>query len=226
MKKILLILGGILIVVFIGVLIFVHSFNHKPLPDYNKNIKLTGLIDEVQVFRDENGIPHIIANNEEDLYRASGYVTAQDRLWQMDLIRRATQGTLSEIFGKDFVKTDLLLRALQISQKSNKIYSDLSSQEKAAIDAYADGINQFIQQNSSKLPIEFKILGYKPKNWTPQNSLNVISYIAWDLVMAWSNEITLYKIQQKVVCLSTLPKINGSELIICMLRHKPVYQGF
>jgi len=198
MKKFITFFFLAVFVIALGVFIFVKSFTKKPLPDYNENISLNNLKSDVQVFRDENGIPHIIAENEEDLYRAAGYVTASDRLWQMDLIRRATQGNLSEIFGADFFQTDMILRALQISTKSEEIYKTLSNEEKLALEAYADGINQYIEQNERKLPIEFKILKYKPEKWIPQNSLNIIGYIAWDLVMAWSNEITLFKIQQKV----------------------------
>ncbi|MBN2662508.1 MAG: penicillin acylase family protein [Bacteroidales bacterium] len=198
MKKILVILFVSLIIIVIGLVVFLKKFNTTPLPDYNQNITLLNLNSEVEVYRDENGIPHIIAQNEEDLYRAAGYILASDRLWQMDLIRRATQGTLSEIFGADFFKTDLMLRSLKIEQKSEEIYQNLPNDQKLVLDAYADGVNQYIQQNSKKLPIEFKILGYKPAQWQPQNSLNIIGYIAWDLVTAWSNEIALYKIQQRV----------------------------
>ncbi|MEA3450672.1 MAG: penicillin acylase family protein, partial [Bacteroidota bacterium] len=224
MKKALLIIGGIIVLLVIGVLIFLRLFTHNPLTDYNQNIVLNNLEAEVQVFRDENGIPHIIAENENDLYRAAGYVTAEDRLWQMDLLRRATQGTLSEIFGEDFIKTDLLLRALQISQKSEMVYKKLSKVEKDALDAYADGVNQFIQENIDKLPIEFKILGYKPAAWTPQNSLNAVGYMAWDLVTAWSNEITLYQIQQKVdsaLFAQFIPNFEGDSTIYHLATNIP-----
>ena len=210
--------------IVIGILIFLRVFSHKPLTDYNQNIVLNNLEAEVQVFRDENGIPHIIAENEKDLYRVAGYITAEDRLWQMDLLRRATQGTLSEIFGDDFIKTDLLLRALQISQKSEMIYEHLSEKEKIAIDAYADGVNQFITENINKLPIEFKILGYKPAEWLPQNSLNAVGYMAWDLVTAWSNEITLYKIQQKVdsvLFTDFIPNFDGDSVIYHLAENMP-----
>lgn len=198
MKKFFTILFLSFIVVFAGAFIFIKKFNNKPLIDYNQDIVLTNLHSEVEVYRDENAIPHIIAQNEEDLYRVAGYVIASDRMWQMDLIRRATQGNLSQIFGADFFKTDLMLRALKIDEKSELIYQNLSPEQKLALDAYSDGVNQYIQQNIKKLPIEFKILGYEPAEWKPQNSLNIIGYIAWDLVTAWSNEITLFKIQQQV----------------------------
>jgi penicillin amidase len=134
----------------------------------------------------------------------------------MDLIRRATQGRLSEIFGKKLVKTDLMLRALNISQKSDKVYKTLSPQIKNCLDAYADGVNQFIEQHKNSLPFEFKILNYKPQKWTPQNSINVVGYIAWDLVMAWNNEITLYQIQQKLdssLFKDFIPNFNSDSVI-------------
>lgn len=198
MKKIIIILTSALALIIISAIIFIKIFTNKPLPDYNQNVNLKNLENEVTVYRDNYAVPHIIAKNEQDLYRTAGYITAQDRLWQIDLIRRATQGTLSEIFGKDFFQIDLLLRALQINQKSEEIYKKLPKEQKIITDAYADGINQYIEQNYKKLPIEFKILGYKPKKWLPQNSLNIIGYMAWSLVSAWNNEIPLYKIQQKV----------------------------
>ena len=198
MKKVIFIILIILVVIIAGLFIFLRSFSHKPLTSYDGTINLKGLHHEVTVYRDSDGIPHIIAKDEHDLYLAFGYVISQDRLWQMDLIRRATQGRLSEIFGKDFVKTDLMLRSLLISQKSDTIYNHLPENLKNNLQAFADGINQYIEANKKRLPIEFKILGYKPEPWTPQNSLNLVGYIAWDLVMAWGNEITLYQIQNKV----------------------------
>ena len=195
MKKILFIILVILGVIIAGFFIFIHSFSHRPLTSYNATVKLKGLHNKVTVYRDSDAIPHIIAKDEHDLYLAFGYVISQDRLWQMDLIRRATQGRLSEIFGKDFVKTDLMLRSLLISQKSDTIYKHLPKNLKENLQAFANGVNQYIAANKKRLPIEFKILGYKPEPWTPQNSLNLVGYISWDLVMAWGNEITLYQIQ-------------------------------
>lgn len=198
MKKVFFISLTILVVLIIGVFVFIRIFTHSPLPDYNEDISLNNLQDEVEVYRDENAIPHIIAQNEHDLYMTAGYITAEDRLWQMDLIRRATQGNLSQIFGKDLFKTDILLRALEISAKSEMIYESLNQEQKEILLAYAEGINQYIKQNSKKLPIEFKILGYKPEKWTPENSLNIIGYIAWDLVSAWNSEILLFQLQQQI----------------------------
>ncbi|MDA3904897.1 MAG: penicillin acylase family protein [Bacteroidales bacterium] len=199
LKKILLSLLLILIVVAIGAYIFVNHLSTKAIPDYNQTVELRGLTDEVQVFRDSLAVPHIYAKNETDLYRTVGFVMAQDRMWQMDLLRRVTQGRLSEIFGSDLINTDLFLRALRIPEKSEMMLADITIEQSAALNAYADGVNQYIEQYADKLPPEFSILGYKPEPWEPGNSLNVTGYMAWDLAgSAYSAEITLYKIIQSI----------------------------
>lgn len=87
-------------------------------PQYEGIIVIPGLTDSVTVFRDERGMPHIYATWEHDLYLATGYITAQERLWQMDLVRRSSTGRMAEIFGKAFVQTDILTRCLRIEEKS------------------------------------------------------------------------------------------------------------
>lgn len=216
MKKFLIILVSSIVILIVGAIIFINKFSHNPLPDYNKDIKIKSLIDDVEVYRDKNGVPHIIAQNQNDLYFAAGYVTAQDRMWQMDLIRRATQGNLSQIFGKDFFNTDIMLRALKITEKSEMIFDSLNTDMKNVLISYTEGVNQYIENNYNNLPIEFKILGYKPEKWEPTNSLNIIGYIAWDLVSAWSNEMTLFKIQNNIdssLFKTFLPNFDGSGTI-------------
>lgn len=198
-KKILFSVLLLLIVVAIGAYFYINHLSKKAIPDYNQTVELRGLTDEVSVYRDSLAIPHIYAKNEADLYRTVGFVMAQDRMWQMDLLRRVTQGRLSEIFGKDLVNTDLFLRALRIPEKSEMMLADISPEQRAALEAYADGVNQYLEQYADKLPPEFTILGYKPEPWEPGNSLNVTGYMAWDLAgSAYSAEITLYKIIQAI----------------------------
>ena len=181
MKKILIILGIVLGVVVIGGLIFIGQFKTRALPDYNRDIKLAGLNAEVTVIRDSFAIPHIYAENEHDLYLAVGYAMAQDRLWQMDLLRRVTQGRLAEIFGKDLVDADMLFRALRFTEKSRRVFSKTDRNAQICLESFADGVNQFIKQAGKKLPPEFGLLGYKPEPWLPEHSLNLIGYMAWDL---------------------------------------------
>lgn len=177
--------------------IFCH-FNNRSVPDYNMNFELNHLQDKVEVYRDSFAVPHIYAQNELDLYRVVGYLTAQDRLWQMDVLRRATQGRLSEIFGKPMVKTDILMRALRIPDKSKKVYDTSDSSVKKILEAYTDGINQFLTKNTHRLPVEFAILGYRPERWKPTDCINLIGYIAWDLNGSWNAEVILHKLETKL----------------------------
>lgn len=188
----------LLIVLFSVGLIFVNKTSIRALPTYTGEIDLKNLTSEVHVYRDDAAIPHIYAQNAEDLYRAVGYTMAQDRLWQMDLLRRATTGTLSEIFGKRMLDTDMLLRALRITQKSQNIMKTLDPEMRLALYAYADGINQYIDELGKDLPPEFTILRYKPAHWEPVHSLNMIGYMSWDLACGYGNEMGLYKLTQAV----------------------------
>jgi penicillin amidase len=209
LKKIfvaLLILFGIGLI--IGIL-YVRQLSRKGLPDYNAEVKLEGMHSEVTIYRDAYAVPHIYAENEQDLYRATGYVMAQDRLWQMDLFRRATTGRLSEIFGPDLVETDLLMRALRIPEKSQMVLNRQDRDIQDSLEAFADGVNQFIRKNQKNLPLEFSLLGYKPEEWVPEHSLNLIGYMAWDLASPWRSETLLFKIAQRIG--SENPKL--SELI-------------
>jgi len=198
LKKGLLIAAVLVFVLLVFGFLFINRIATRGLPDYTGEIQLSNLTAPVTVQRDQYGIPHIFAKNELDLYRATGFCMAQDRLWQMDLIRRATQGRLSEIFGKDLVNTDLLLRALQIPQKSEWVWSKSDPVIKANLEAFADGVNQYIQSQGKDLPPEYLILDYTPDPWKPQQCINLISYMAWDLTLPWNVEAALHKIATKI----------------------------
>jgi penicillin G amidase len=198
MKKILVAVGVFLAVVLLGALIFIGQFKTRALPDYNEDVKLSGLTAEVTVIRDSFAIPHVYAENEHDLYLAVGYTMAQDRLWQMDLLRRVTQGRLAEIFGADLVDADMLFRSLRFSEKSRRVFSTADENMRVCIESFAEGVNQFIEQAGKKLPPEFGLLGYQPEPWLPEHSLNLIGYMAWDLSTGYPYEVLLDKFQQKL----------------------------
>ena len=198
LKTTLLVIGIIIIIVLIAGKIIINKISNKALPDYSSDVKIESISNEVTIYRDEYAIPHIIAKNEKDLYIAVGYVLAQDRLWQMDLLRRATQGRLSEIFGDDMVNTDLMLRSLQIPKKSKIVLDSSDVNIKQALSAFAIGVNEYINTHLNKLPVEFTVLGYKPEPWMPEHSVNLIGYMAWDLTCGWTAEIALHEIRKVV----------------------------
>ncbi len=195
-KKIFVALAVLVLVVMVVAGVFIRHISRKALPDYNKSLALEGLIDEVKVYRDNMAIPYIIAQNEHDLYFATGYVMAQDRLWQMDFLRRVTQGLLAEIFGEDMIENDIFLRALRMPEKARWVLDNSEPEIIAAIDAFAAGVNLFIEQNQKKLPLEFTILGYKPDPWKPIHSASLIGYMAWDLSGSWGAESSMHRLRQ------------------------------
>ena len=194
-KRLLLFAGVLIIIALFAGFLVLNNIKKSALPDYSKDLNIPGLRGEVTVLRDSFAIPHIYADNDKDLYMATGFVMAQDRLWQMDLLRRVTQGRLSGIMGRDQSDTDLLMRALRIVEKSRKILLHSDPEIVSALDAFSEGVNYYIE--NFPLPPEFKILGYTPEPWLPEHSLNLIGYMSWDLTSGWNTELLLYKIGQK-----------------------------
>jgi penicillin G amidase len=153
-------------------------------------ITVKGLKETVTIRRDERGIPYIEAKNDEDLYFAQGYVTAQDRLWQMDLFRRNARGELSEVLpnvpNSPALDQDKLHRTLGFAQVVEAEVAQASPESRAVLEAYAAGVNAYISSLDQKsLPPEFRILGYTPKPWTPADSLIVIKIFFEALSNTW-----------------------------------------
>ncbi|MDQ3132387.1 MAG: penicillin acylase family protein, partial [Acidobacteriota bacterium] len=146
-----------------------------PLPE--KTLAVSGLREAVTVRRDGRGIPYIEAKNEADLAFAQGYVTASDRLWQMDLYRRVARGETAEIFGRTVLEEDRRWRKFGFAKISEEAVNNSTPENRAALESYASGVNSYIATLDAKtLPVEFQILQYRPRNWTPADSL-VISKI-------------------------------------------------
>lgn len=215
LKRILLGLLALIVLLIITAIVYLQFLKTTAVPDYNKDFVLYGLKSEVEIMRDTHGVPHVYAENEDDLYRAVGFAMAQDRLWQMDLLRRVTQGRLSEILGKDQVETDLMMRALRIQEKSQKILDNSDPKIVAALEAFSDGVNQYIAQ--FPLAPEFKILGYQPEWWKPVHSINLIGYMSWDLSMGWGTEYFLHQLRAEVpdsLIAEMLPNLGNHKTLI------------
>ncbi|MEV4437588.1 penicillin acylase family protein [Streptomyces sp. NPDC049577] len=156
-------------------------------PQTSGSLKLKGLSGPVKVARDDHGIPQVYADNPEDLFRAQGFVQAQDRFWEMDVRRHVTAGRLSEMFGDGQVETDAFLRTLGWRRVAQQEYdTKLSATTKKYLQAYADGVNAYLADHQGKsLSVEYAALAfendYKPEKWTPVDSVAWLKAMAWDL---------------------------------------------
>ncbi len=141
------------------------------LPQVDGMVHIAGLSAPASVVRDIRGVPHIRAANATDLFTAQGYVTAQDRLWQMDMSRRYSAGELAEVLGGGYVALDQQQRILRLRLAAEKAVALLSPRDREHLEAYARGVNAFIEQHRDRLPLEFRVLRYSPRPWTAKDSL-------------------------------------------------------
>ena len=155
-----------------------------------QTLSVAGLKNNVTVRRDSRAIPYIEANSDADLYFAQGYVTASDRLWQMDLYRRVARGETAELFGKIALEEDKRWRRFGFSQIVEEAFKDFSSEYKAILENYARGVNAYIATLDEKtLPIEFQILKYKPSEWKPTDSLVIGAILSDGLSTTWQADV-------------------------------------
>ena len=161
----------------------------RPVPQKNGTVRLSGLHDSVEIITDCYGIPHIYANNEDDLYFAQGYMHAQDRLWQMELNRRIGSGRLSEIFGSVALETDRFCRRLGMHRAAVEQAKELVDHDRRTLEAYANGVNAFIKTNAHRMPAEFVILHITPEAWEPAHTIQWGKVQGWGLSGNWETEL-------------------------------------
>jgi penicillin amidase len=164
-----------------GMLGYGYYLAHAALPQLDGQTQVSGLSAAVKVTRDGHGVPTIEAGTLDDLFFAQGYVTAQDRLWQMDVMRRYASGELSEILGQQTVKVDREQRILGLKAAAQKSLTMTAARDREYFEAYARGVNAYIASRGERLPIEFRILGYEPKPWTPEDSVVIANQMVKDL---------------------------------------------
>jgi penicillin amidase len=155
----------------LGAAAWFYSAARAALPQLDGAIALPGLSAPVTVVRDAQGVPHVTASTLEDLLFAQGYVTAQDRLWQMDLTRRYAAGEMAEILGPDLVEHDRRQRILGLRQVADAAAARLAPPDRALFQAYARGVNAYVAQSREHLPLEFRLLRYAPQPWTVEDSV-------------------------------------------------------
>jgi len=188
----------ILLVLITFSIVGVYGYLRSTLPDYDVEIVVPGLTNKVEIIRDSYGMPHIYAQTDEDAVFALGYCMAQDRLFHMDLVRRAGRGRLAEILGKSVVSVDKLFRTITAGRSIDEIAKEFPPEIKSAGKAYAAGINYYLENRKGPLPIEFTILGYKPEPWKFEDGVAAHYYMAWDLNGAFSHEMLYISIIDKL----------------------------
>lgn len=178
--------------------IIFYNMLRASLPDYSETITAKNISGEIKIYRDSLAIPYIVANTQEDAAFALGYVHAQDRLFTMDLARRAAEGKLSQIFGEETVPFDRMFLTVGIKDISEKILSEINPETKKILEAYARGVNLYIKNSKGNYPVEFYILGYQPDNWKPVNSIEMIRMMGWELNISWWVDFTFTELVQKL----------------------------
>ena len=169
------------LILLAGAVGYAYYVARSALPQLDGQLLVRGLVAPVTVTRDSHGVPTIEASTLEDLFFAQGYVTAQDRLWQMDVMRRFGSGELSEILGEALLKVDREQRILGLREAARKSLQTADPRDRSFFEAYARGVNAFIDAPRRQLPIEFRILGYAPKSWQAEDSLVIANEMVKDL---------------------------------------------
>ena len=165
-----LVLGSLLLLALLGAVAWLYSVARSALPQLDGTLQVQGLSAPVRVTRDAHGAPTIDAANFDDLFFAQGYVTAQDRLFQMDGTRRFAAGELAEVFGEKFLEHDRQQRNLGLRVAARKMTESWSAESRSHFEAYARGVNAYIEGHRNRLPLEFRVLRYSPRPWTPEDS--------------------------------------------------------
>jgi penicillin amidase len=194
-----------IVIIILGVVVLLvaiasagaYYVTQKSFPNTDGPLTVQGLKEEVHIYRDEYGIPHIYANNQDDLFFAQGYVHAQDRFWQMEFWRHIGQGRLSEIAGEATLEQDKFIRTIgfnRMAETTVEYYQHEQPQYMTILDAYSAGVNAYINENPDDLSLHFDILGlvkepWEIEPWTPVNTVSWGVAMAWDLGGNMSAEI-------------------------------------
>lgn len=204
-----------LIVITIFAAIFFYNMLTSSLPKYEGTIESEKIFSDIEIYRDSFAIPYIFAENDEDVAFALGYLHAQERLFIMDLIRRAGEGRLAEVLGEKALPFDKMFRTVGIKRTILENYSSYDSQVIKILQAYSNGVNKYIEDNKGNYSIEFDVLGYQPEKWEPLHSLIIVRMMGWELNLSWWVDFTYAELIEKFGkdrLLEILPDISESNL--------------
>lgn len=190
------IIAGFSIIILIVIIIggyFVTDMLKGSLPDYNSAQEVKGIRSNIEIYFDSLAIPYIFADDDEDVAFTLGYLHAMERMFQMDVIRRAGAGRLSEVFGEKTLPFDKMFRTVGIEKTAQKIWDNSDQKTKKLLLSYSSGVNEYLAKKG-KLPLEFSILNYQPYDWTPVHTLIVVRMMAWELNISWWTDIAFSEI--------------------------------
>jgi penicillin G amidase len=188
---------SLIIVLVVGEIV-VYRMLKSSLPDYNQNVSSQYISADIQVYRDSMAIPYIKAKTDEDVAFALGYVHAQERMFTMDLARRAGAGRLSEIFGPETIPFDEMFRTVGIKRMAEMIEKKMDRHSLKILDAYSNGVNLYLNKAKGTLPVEFDILNYSPYKWRPLDCLIMGRMMAWELNISWWTDIVFTELVQEL----------------------------
>jgi penicillin amidase len=197
-KKIFIGISVSLAAIAVFIFLIAYVILQRTLPEYDGEYKVLGLKSEVTIYRDSFAVPIIIAKEREDAAFALGYLHAQERLFQMDVARRAGEGRLSEVFGEKTIPIDKMFRTIGIYKHVEQTYNQLNPLTKKILSAYSKGVNASIQNSKGKYQVEFEVLGYDPYLWKPEHSLVIAKLMGWELNISWWSDVAFSNIIQKI----------------------------
>jgi len=185
-------------ILFAGCIAGYFYLSNANLYQTDGQVKLQGLSAPAKVIRDEKGMPYIFAENLLDLIKVQGYVTAQDRLFQMHLTRLFAEGRLTELAGEKARALDVRIRTIGLHRNAIRHAGILNQENRAMLQAFADGVNQYLEANSDKLQIEFKLAGVKPESWKIEDTLAIIYFMGWGSAANMKTEMIAQMLIEKI----------------------------
>jgi penicillin amidase len=195
-RRIILLVAVLVVIVVVGAGVFAVGVVRQTFPQTNGTLEIEGLSSPVTVKRDAQGVPTIYADTAQDLFRAQGFVSAQDRFFEMDLRRHITAGRLAELVGESGVDSDKVIRTMGWRRVAEAELPKLAPETRQYLQAYADGVNAYIRQAGSpeKMSLEYTFLQrtnptYRVEPWTPADSLAWLKAMAWDLRGDYNDEL-------------------------------------
>ncbi|MCZ7614343.1 MAG: penicillin acylase family protein [Ignavibacteriaceae bacterium] len=191
------IIVSLIIIFIVGGYILYNSLLES-LPIYQGELKAPSLKSEVKIYFDSLAVPYIVANTDEDVSFTLGYLHASERIFSMDMMRRAGEGRLSEIFGVETLPFDKMFRTVGLGRTAKMIKEKMNPEGLKLLEAYSRGVNLYLEEKKNKYPVEFDVLGYQPEAWKPEHSIIVIRMMAWELNLGWWTDLAFTELVQKL----------------------------